>query len=124
MSKVSTPQKIYQRSESSTKVLCRTCAFLSEKRYATQMFSKSGKEKDLQEKCFRTCGIKIIESDTFPKIICRKRVAYHSKMWDFRNKTQQNQVVIRQTISVKRGITSSPSYKHAEKKRIWSTTVI
>ena len=103
-----TPKKIYIRKQKLNEK-CRLCNKSTDNNYLLKIFSKSGREKDLARKVDRTCGVIIQETDDLPKTICRNCDIFINKMWTYRQMCQNTQIEIRQSYSIKRMLTLSPS---------------
>ena len=103
--KLITPKKVYPRSEITS--LCRLCKNPAPSKRLVRIFTKTGLEKDLQRRIVKCCGIVVEEQDVLPKSICRQCDLFISRIWEFRQQCNVNQVELRRTVSVKR-LSSSP----------------
>ena len=112
-----TPTKVIARTSKSSDPLCQLCNKNIDVKHLLRIYSVSGKEKGLELKILRTCGIHTQENDYLPKVICRVCAGFIEKMWNFRNLCQKNQVELRQNISIKRVSKFSPSSAKPPGKR-------
>ncbi|XP_057312277.1 uncharacterized protein LOC130653781 [Hydractinia symbiolongicarpus] len=108
----STPKKVYKGG----KGVCRICAEETSAHHLTRIFSKSGKEKSLHHKIFRTCGLNVSEFELLPTTICLKCDRFINKMFDFQNNVQQQQIHLQQQTTVKRCAAFSPNQQSKPKK--------
>ena len=117
-SETATPKKVYSRNIPVSQEFCRLCASPTEKSRLINVFHKAGREKELKEKILRTTGVVIQEGDVLPKAICRPCERKVSGNWSFRYKCQQNQINLRQNISVKRHFKSPSDRKLGENELV------
>ena len=84
-----------------------------------RVFGKAGKassDKHLSSKIQDVCGIIVKEDDSLSTLICRKCEGLVSKASDFRQKSQNMQMLLEQSCSVKRCVELSPSCKPPSKR--------
>ena len=101
--------------EIDNKYVCRLCGSADKRLY--KIYTNIGKEKkQLDLKITKTCGITLHGNQSFSSSICRNCETFVNKMWDFRQKCQQNQLKFHQNISIKRCLVLSPSTGKENKK--------
>ena len=119
--KKETPTKISTRNP-----VCRLCCEAKESRHVIKIFSKTGLTKELCQKVELSCGIRITESDTKSKVLCRSCVSFVNKICDFVIKVRRLQnscdESINEAYSVKCCVEVSPSTRQPPAKRLTSTS--
>lgn len=85
----STPKNLYQRSGTAKEGKCCLCNSDTLKSHLIRIYSVQGKQKEMERKVLRACGIDLAENDGFSNCICRKYESFVNKIWEYRQGIQQ-----------------------------------
>ena len=108
---VTTPKKVYFKEKH--RGYCRLCGCYNESRYMINVLSIAAVQKFLVEIISESSGIVIARSDSLPKTVCRKCIAFVKKIHLYKGQCQQAQTDLRKQVTVKRCPVESPKNSKA-----------